>query len=69
VSISSTFYEQLADPKSANDIKVVSLFTLLGSAGAKAARKMLMKLTPGLKNEINYNFISIASQGSFDHPF
>ena len=38
----------LVDPKS---VRIQSscqyLFTLLGSTGAKAANKMLMKLTPG----------------------
>jgi len=43
------------DPKSVKiQLSCQYLFTLLGSTGAKAARRMLMKLTPGLYSESDY---------------
>jgi len=50
VSISSTFYAKLLHaqiPKEQKKtVKLSVFFVLLGSARAKAARRMLMKLTP-----------------------
>jgi hypothetical protein len=50
-SISPTFYDQLlcaTDPESAKKtVKLSFFFAILGSERAKAARKTLMKLTPG----------------------
>jgi len=52
VSISSTFYEQLLhawSPKVPKDTdEVTDFFAISGSASVKAARIMLMKLTPGV---------------------
>ena len=56
-SISSTFYKQLLrtqTPKAQKKtVKSSSFFALLGSASAKVARRMLVKLTPGA------NFINV----------
>jgi len=56
-SISSTFYEQLLNtkiPKAQTRLTAwMSFFAFLGSVCVKAARIMLMKLTPG------FNFINI----------
>ncbi len=42
-----------ADPKSAKkDTQVVNFFALLGSVPVKAARKTLMKLTPGVRSKM-----------------
>ena len=52
-SISQTFYKQLSRvqiPKSAKKLLNLNVFSaLLGSARVKAARRMLLKLTPGGK--------------------
>jgi len=53
VSISTTIYEQLLHPqisKAQKNIDSLNVcFALLGSARVKAARKMLMKSTQGLR--------------------
>jgi len=54
-----------ADPKSEKTSQVVSLFVLLGSVCIKAARKMLVKSTPGidyLGNFVNARFRQIPSE-------
>ncbi len=56
-SISSTYLRTAFTPIAPKSVRIQSrcqyLFTLLGSTGAKAARRMLMKLTPVV------NFISM----------
>ena len=51
------------DPKSVKKtVKLSSFFPLLGSAGVKAARRMLVKLTPGL------NLIKLESTAKSANP-
>jgi len=51
-SISPTYLRTAFTPVAPKSVRIQSscqyLFTLLGSTGAKAAHKMLMKLTPGV---------------------
>jgi len=52
-SISPTYLRTAFTPVAPKSVRIQSsyqyLFTLLGSTGAKAARRSLMKLTPALK--------------------
>ena len=71
----------LADPKSAKKtVKSSSCFTLLGSASVKAAHRMLVKLTPGIKTIKDiilltfqslqyYSNINVISPFSFERTF
>jgi len=52
-SVSPTYLRTAFMPVAPKSVRIQSFFTLLESTGAKAARRTLMKLTPGL------NFINI----------
>jgi len=65
-SISPTYLRTAITPVAPKSIRIQSscqyLFTLLGSIGAKAARRMLMKFTDGYEAEKLSNHIKSSSR-------